>query len=134
MKTYFALLLFIVAVLAGLHIGSRVSPDTIAMTIGVALGALTTIPISLLLGLLVGRRSAAVAESGEHLPQPVVTRPPYPRLDDYATSLRNVPPVVIINPAAWQASSQAAYQPAQLQNVPMLEGARHFQIVGEEAV
>lgn len=134
MKIYLGLLTFIATVVAGINIGSRVPPDTIAMTIGVALGALTTIPISLILGAVIARRAQPLADDAGYTVAPVVNQPPYPRFDAYPSSLRNVPPVVIVNPMAWQAGSQAAYQPAQLQAPPMVEGPRRFHIVGKEAL
>lgn len=130
MRIFVALLSLIGAVLAALNLGSRIPPETLAMIVGVVIGALAAVPFSLVLGILLGRRQPAPA----YAPPPDEplyrsAHPPYPRSDSYS-ALRDIPPVVIVNPASFP--NQRAYAAAQLQAASLHGEARQFRIVGEE--
>ena len=52
--------------------------------------------------------------------------------------MHDYPPVVIINPAAFQGGGVQTVRPAYAQNVPLLNGSggnseRQFRIIGEDA-
>jgi hypothetical protein len=131
-KVFLALLSIIGVVVLAISIGNRIPPDTVAMAIGVVLGALSTIPVSLLIGALMARSRAVPAPAAVEPVYPVAAQPPYPRSDAY-NALADYPPVVILNSGQFQAPRQPAYAPAQMsQQSPQIGSPRNFRIVGEE--
>jgi hypothetical protein len=107
------------------------------MGMGVVLGAFTSIPISLCLGVIVARRARPAQEIIEEAPrlftpQPTY-QPAYQRAESYSPAGRDYPPLVIINPSAFQTATQPAYPQARLDNIPLLSGQREFRVIGEEA-
>lgn len=131
MKAFVAVLSVIAAAGTGIHLASRIPADVVAMSIGVALGALATIPVSVVLGALIGRRTASEADAHDEQARPYAMQPPYPRLDRYPQVL-DAPPVVIINPAAFQSARQPAY-PAAAQMLSLVGVPRQFHIIGDES-
>jgi hypothetical protein len=132
MRIFTALFLFVVVVALAINVGGRIPSDTVAMGVGVVIGAFAAVPVSLLMGVVFARRDPATAVPMEELALPMATHPPYPRVDGYSR-VSNYPPVVIINPSAFQANNQPAYPAARLQAGPMASGPRQFRVVGEEA-
>jgi hypothetical protein len=144
MKIFLVMLLFIVSVVSAIAVGNRVPPQTVAMAIGVVLGALASIPLSLVAGAMIGRsRSAGAgheyatrqvfstpAYAQSYAAQAYATQPPYPRYEGHSP-VRDFPPVVIVNPAAYQ-SMRPEYQPAHVQQAA-ISGPREFRVIGEEA-
>ncbi len=134
MRIFASLLAVTAVVVLAINLGNRVPPDSIAMAAGVLLGALASIPVSLALGALLGRRQPS--------PVPVVQDPirqymsqqqPYTARGDVFSPVRDYPPVVIINPAGFQNGGRSSYQAARLESLPLLSGQREFRIIGEEA-
>ena len=132
MKVFSAFLTLICVVVLAIAIGRRIPPDTAAMAVGVVLGALAAIPVSLFMGLLVSRREPSAPALDEEPMRPFAQQPAYQPLDGYAPR-RDYPPLVIINPAAFQSSGRASYPAARVDNMPMLGGPRQFRVIGEEA-
>ena len=162
MRIFAGVLSVMVVVLAAINLGSRIPPDTVAMAIGVALGALCSIPVSLALGALAGRRlqTAPVLDDGPDgytYPQqfsrqsyggqsyagqmynaqsyqslPYASQPPYPLVGNGPSPVRDYPPVVIIDPAAFAGRMQPAPLAARMDQTA-LAGPRQFRIVGEDA-
>ena len=132
MRVFAGILTTILTVTLAITIGNRVPPDTVAMAAGVVLGAAAAAPPRLALGLVAQRRSATPLPVA---PPPLAAEPvvrPYAMADSYA-SARDYPPLVIINPSAYQASRTQAHAAAYLDNTPMLHAPRQFRIVGDEA-
>lgn len=133
MRVFAALLSVIAVVVLAINIGSRIPPDTVAMGIGVVLGALTTIPISLFMGVVMARREQATPRVVDEAPRTFTPQPAYQRVESFLPSARDYPPLVIINPSAFQTATQPAYPSARLDTVPLLSGQREFRVIGEEA-
>jgi hypothetical protein len=133
MKVFSALLAVIAVVTVALNIGSRVPADTVAMGMGVVLGALTSIPISLLMGVIIARRDRPAPAPIEDAPHMYAPQPAYQRAESYSPAGRDYPPLVIINPTPFQSATQPAYPQARLDNIPLLSGQREFRVIGEEA-
>lgn len=133
MRVFAALLSVIAVVALALNIGSRIPPDTVAMAAGVVLGALTAIPISLFLGVVLARRPQPAPSVMEEAPRTFNPQLAYQRVESYSSLGRDYPPLVIINPSAFQAASQPAYPAARLDSIPLLSGQREFRVIGEEA-
>ena len=131
MKVFSALLAVIAVVTVALNIGSRVPADTVAMGMGVVLGALTSVPISLFMGVIIARRDRPAPI--EEAPRMYAPQPAYQRAESYSPAGRDYPPLVIINPSAFQQSAQPAYPQARLDSIPLLSGQREFRVIGEEA-
>ena len=132
MKVFVCLLSIIAVVVLAINLGSRIPPDTVAMGMGVVLGALTSIPVSLLLGTVLARRDQVPAQANDKTPPSFVAQPSYAPVQGYS-SVRNYPPVVIINPSAYQHSAQRGYPAARMDSIPLLSGQREFRVIGEEA-
>jgi hypothetical protein len=109
MKKWIAFLLVVFAVGLGVVVGNRLSVDAMAVVVGVVCGVGASIPTSLLLVLVMGRR-----ERKEEQRQ------------------AGYPPVVIVNPGAQGGyGPQGPYLPPPgpgWENAP-----RQFKVVGEEA-
>jgi hypothetical protein len=136
MRVFAFVLASIAVVTIAINVGNRIPPDAVAMGIGVILGALTSIPVSLAMGVIVGRRPQAlpqpIAQPIHQEPRQYVTLAAQQRLDA-AASWREYPSLVIINPAAFQQSGHAAYPAARAESIPLLTGQREFRVIGEEA-
>jgi len=132
MRIFTALFLFIVVVALAINLGGRIPSETVAMGVGVVIGAFSAIPVSLLIGAVFSRSDLAPIAPAEEPALPVASHPPYPRVDGYSR-VNDYPPVVIINPSAFQGNVQPAYAPARLQTGPLASGPRQFRVVGEEA-
>jgi hypothetical protein len=132
MRVFVAVLLLVIVVALAINVAGRIPSDTVAMGIGVVIGAFAAVPVSLVMGLVFTRRSATPVAPVEEPALPVATHPPYPRVDAY-TRVSDYPPVVIINPSAFQQHGQSAYAPARLEAGPLASGPRQFTVVGEEA-
>ena len=136
MRVFAALLAMIAVVALALNIGSRIPPDTVAMAAGVVLGAMTAIPISLFLGVVLARRQqpapAALEDAPRTFAPQAAYQPAYQRAESYGSLGRDYPPLVIINPAAFQSAAQNAYPAARLDSAPLLSGRREFRVIGEE--
>ena len=107
MKKVATVALIAFAVTLAVIIGKRMSTDAMAVVIGVACGVLASIPTSLLILAVSGRRGA------REVPQ-----------------RRDYPPVVIVNPG----NNQPRYLQPPLQ-APLLHGQeRQFRVIGDEDV
>jgi hypothetical protein len=139
MRIFAGLLAVIGVVVLAINIGNRIPPDTVAMGVGVVLGALTALPMSLILGAVFARREQTAGQVAGQTPRSFTPQPAYPAYQpvyqpaEGLSSVRNYPPLVIINPSAFQNASQPTYPAARLDNVALLGGQREFRIVGEEA-
>lgn len=142
MRIFLCCLAVIVAVTFGVSVAQRIPADTVAMGVGVLLGVLATVPISLLLVNWTARRAVAPsplasAQTGGYAPY---QRPDgyvsyaaqaYARSQGYGSSFQ-FPPVVVINPNQSPAQT-AGYGPAFSPPYPLVAGPRNFEIIGEEA-
>ncbi len=132
MKVFAAILALIMAVALAVTVGHRVAPETFAMAAGVVLGAIAAVPISFLLGRQTSRRSFDVFPA-EQTPRPQPPLPSYSVADGRA-GMHDYPPLVIINPGAWQHSGRPAARAATfLDAAPTLPAPRQFHVVGDDA-
>jgi len=118
--------LFVVAfaVTLAVMIGKRMSADAMAAVIGVICGVLASIPTSLLIVWVTGRRGSASN---------------MPERTGQTTMAPNYPPVVVINPglpfappgyARGGLGAPDVYPPGS--QLPLMAGPRTFKVVGEE--
>jgi hypothetical protein len=131
MKTFVCLLSIMGAAVLGMSIGNRIPANAVALAFGVALGALTAIPISLLLSVLVRRPATVEATPPQPASQPYAAPTMYEPAAAYAGA-RSYPPLVIINPSSFQPQPQRAYAAARYEATPLLGMPREFRIIGEE--
>ena len=96
------------AVTLAVIIGQRMSTDAMAVVIGVACGVLASIPTSLLILAVSGKR-------GER---------------EVRQQQRDYPPVVIVNPG----NNQPRYLQPPFQAPPIQEQERQFRVIGDEDV
>lgn len=132
MKLLTVLLVVITVVALAYNVGMRVPAETVALGLGVVLGALTSVPLSLVVGSILGRREQPLEQEELELPPMMASRPPYPRSDVYQQA-RDYPPLVIINPGTFQNARQPGYAAAAMQSLLLPTGPREFRVVGEEA-
>ena len=128
----FTLALMIFAVMALAYVvGSRIPAETVALGLGIVLGALASIPLSLFVQALFSGadQPADLALQPAHQ---AVNRPPYPRTDGYGAT-RDYPPLVIINPSSFENARQPAYAAVNAQSLLIPSGPREFRVVGEES-
>jgi hypothetical protein len=132
MKLFTVVLATIVVVALAYNLGTRIPADTVALAIGVVVGALGSIPFSLLIGAVLGKREQSAVLQTEEVTRMAAHQPPYPRTDSYG-SVRDYSPLVIINPASFQNARQPAYAATGMQSVLLPGAPREFRVVGEEA-
>ena len=108
MKKVATVALIAFAVTLAVIIGQRMSTDAMAVVIGVACGVLASIPTSLLILAVSGRRG------GER----------------EAQQQRDYPPVVIVNPG----NNQPRYLQPPFQAPLIQEQERQFRVIGDEDV
>jgi hypothetical protein len=129
----FALALAALGVFGGSYaLGRRIPADAVALALGMLLGALASVPISLVIQALFARRPEP-AQATEPSPAQPAVAPPYPRLDEYSPQRADYPPLVIINPTSFEQGRQRAYAAAAAQSLMIPSAPRQFRIVGEEA-
>ena len=105
MKKVATIALIAFAVTLAVIIGQRMSTDAMAVVVGVACGVLASIPTSLLILAVSGRR-------GER----------------EVRQQRDYPPVVIVNPG----NNQSRYLQPPFQSPPIQEQERQFRVIGDE--
>ena len=86
----------------------KLSVDALALMVGVVLGILATIPLSLLIIWMMSKQQAQWAASNRQSPQ-------------YSSQ----PPVIVVQPSAATTSQSPA-------SLPMPSGERYFKVVGGE--
>jgi len=105
------------AAILGIFVGTRLSEDALGIIVGVILGALTTLPVSLVLVWALVRRTGPPAADQQPPPQ-----------------LTNQPPVIVVNPGPGIGSGmQYPALPQPQQQLALPPGQRHYRTIGSEA-
>jgi hypothetical protein len=121
------------AVALAVVVGSRMSPEAMAVVVGVVCGVLASVPTSLLLIWALGRRGQGLVSEAERLGQGGMGNSPHRGGIPY-------PPIVVVNPGpGYGVSGYGAPLPSLLPSgysvgeSPSLPGSsRIFRVVGEE--
>jgi hypothetical protein len=126
MRSFAVLLSGVAVVVLAASVGVVLPAETLALSAGVLVGALTAVPMSLLFGALL---PAPLATGAQSAAMPEADHPPYPRVDGYSPVM-DYPPVVIVNPAAFQ-NRRRDLPPGESTGLPVLEAQRQFHLIGE---